>query len=109
IALAVALLAGHVDVREEVHLDLDLAVAAAHLAAPALHVEREPARLVAPGSGLLGLGEELADLVEEPDVGGRIRARRAPDRRLVDGDDLVQLLEPADPPVRAGSLAGAVQ
>ena len=39
VAAAVALLAGHVDVGQEVHLDLDLAVAAADLAAPALDVE----------------------------------------------------------------------
>ena len=39
VALAVALLARHVDVGQEVHLDLDLAVSAADLAAPALDVE----------------------------------------------------------------------
>src|SRR3712207_7133740 len=44
VPLAVALLARHVDVREEVHLDLDLAVAPADLAAPALDVEREAPR-----------------------------------------------------------------
>ena len=37
-------LAGHVDVGEEVHLDLDGPVARARLAPPAAHVEREPAR-----------------------------------------------------------------
>src|SRR6185436_2078687 len=47
VPLAVALLARHVDVRQEVHLDLDLPVAAAHLAAPALDVEGEAPRLVA--------------------------------------------------------------
>ena len=44
VARALAHLARHVDVGEEVHLDLDGAVARARLAAPALHVEREPAR-----------------------------------------------------------------
>src|SRR3954447_23430865 len=46
VALAVALLARDVDVGEEVHLDLDLPVAAADLAAPALDVEREAPGLV---------------------------------------------------------------
>ena len=109
VALALALLARHVDVGKEVHFDLDLAVAAAHLAATALDVEREPARLVPPGSRLLRLREQLTDLVEQPDVRGRIRSRRASDRRLVDRDDLVQLLEPGDAPVGAGTLSRAVQ
>ena len=37
---ALADLAGHVDVRQEVHLDLDQSVALACLAPSALHVER---------------------------------------------------------------------
>ena len=41
VALALAHVAGDVDVGQEVHLDLDDAVAGAGLAAPALHVERE--------------------------------------------------------------------
>ena len=47
VALALADLAGHVDVGQEVHLDLHEPVALAGLAAPALDVEREAARLVA--------------------------------------------------------------
>ena len=47
VARALAHLARHVHVGEEVHLDLDRAVARARLAAAALHVEREAARLVA--------------------------------------------------------------
>ena len=109
VALPVALLARHVHVREEVHLDLDLAVAAADLAAAALHVEREAARLVPARPRLLRARVEVADVVEEPDVGGRVRARRAPDRRLVDVDDLVDLLQPADPPVRPRALLRPVE
>ena len=109
VALAVALLARHVDVGQEVHLDLDLPVAAADLAAPALDVEREAPRLVAARPRLLGLGEEVADDVEEAGVGRRVRARRAPDRRLVDLDDLVELVEAEHGGVRARALARAVQ
>ena len=96
-----ALLAGHVDVGQEVHLDLDLPVAAADLAATALDVEAEPARLVAARPRLPGLGVELPDVVEDVRVGRRVGPRRAPDRRLVDVDDLVDLLDPVDPVVRA--------
>ena len=109
VALAVALLARDVDVRQEVHLDLDLAVAAADLAAAALDVEREAAGLVAARARLLGLGVQVADLVEEADVGRRVRARRAADRRLVDADDLVQVLEALDALVRARPHPRAVE
>src|SRR3712207_1698673 len=67
-----ALLARDVDVGQEVHLDLDLPVAAAHLAAAALDVEREAPGLVAARPRLLRLREQLADLVEQPDVRRRI-------------------------------------
>src|SRR3954469_2603777 len=68
VALAVALLARDVHVRQEVHLDLDLPVAAADLAAPALDVEGEAARLVAARPRFLRLGEQLADRVEQAGV-----------------------------------------
>src|SRR4029453_3528430 len=68
VALAVALLAGHVDVGQEVHLDLDLTVAAADLPAPALDVEREAARLVPARPRLLRARVEVSDVVEQPDV-----------------------------------------
>jgi hypothetical protein len=47
VALALADVAGDVDVGQEVHLDLDDAVALAGLAAAALDVEREAPRTVA--------------------------------------------------------------
>src|SRR3954453_17555962 len=77
------------------HLDLDLAVAAADLTAPALDVEREAPGLVAAHPRLLCLGEQVADDVEQPRVGRRVRPRGAPDRRLVDLNALVELLDPA--------------
>ena len=55
VASALAHLARHVHVRQEVHLDLDRAVAGAGLAPSALHVEAEPARHVP---------ADLASLVE---------------------------------------------
>src|SRR6202043_3400677 len=108
-ALAAAHLAGDVDVGQEVHLDLDLAVALARLAASAWHVEAEAARLVAAHARLGGPRHQVADRVEDVGVGGRVGARRAADRALVDGDHLVELLEAGDAVVLAGALAGAVE
>ena len=102
VAGALAHLARHVHVGQEVHLDLDGAVAGARLAAAARHVEAEPAGQVAADLRLLGLGEQLADVVEHAGVGGRVRPGRAADRRLVDVDDLVEVLDALDPLVQAG-------
>ena len=96
VARALALVAGDVDVGQEVHLDLDDAVALARFAAPALDVEREPARQIAARLGFGQAREPIADRREGAGVGRRVRARRAPDRRLVDVDHLVEMLKAVD-------------
>ena len=92
VAAAVAHLALDVDVGHEVHFDAALAVALAGLAAAAGHVEAEAAGLVAALARLGQHGEEIADGREDLRVGGRVGARGAADGRLVDADDLVDLL-----------------
>ena len=82
-------LAAHVHVGQEVHADGAHSVALAGLAAPALDVEGEAARLVAARTRFRHQREEVADEGEGPGVGGRIGARRAADRALVDGHHLV--------------------
>src|SRR5690606_5697872 len=109
VALAVAFLAGDVDIGQEVHLDLDQSVALARLAAAALDVEAEAAGLVAARLRLGQAGEPVADLGEGAGVGRRVGARGAADRRLVDLDHLVAVFEPGDPVVRASDDAGAVE
>ena len=78
-----------IDVRQEMHLDLDDAVALAGLAAPALDVEREAAGQIATRLRLGEPGEPVADRGEAARIGRRVRARGAADRRLVDVNDLV--------------------
>src|SRR6202035_1910846 len=109
VALALADIAGDVDVGQEVHLDLDDAVALAGLAAAALDVEREPPGLVAARLGFGQAGEPFADRRERAGVGRRIGARGAADRGLVDVDDLVDMLETLDAVVRGGAFAGVVE
>ena len=50
--------------------------------------------LVASGLRLGKPGVEVADQVEQLDIRGRVRPRRPADRRLVDVDDLVEMIEP---------------
>ena len=102
-------LTGHVHVRQEMHLDLQDAVPAAGLAAAALHVETEPALLVASGLGVRRGREKIPDQVEDAGIRGRIGPGRPPDGRLVDGDHLVQLLHPLDILVLPGDGPGPVQ
>ena len=79
VALAVAGFAGHVHVRQEVHFNLQGAVAGAVLAAAALDVEGESAGGVAAHFRFTGLCEQLADVVEHAGVGGGVRARGTTD------------------------------
>ena len=102
VALALADLAGDEDVRQEVHLDLQHAVAGAGLAPAAPDVEGEPARAVAPALGLRRGGKEVPDVVEKPRIGGGVGAGRAADGALVDVHHLVQVLDAFDAVALAG-------
>ena len=90
VSLALADLAGHVNIGQEVHLDLELTVARAGLAAAAAHIEAEAACAVAARLRVRGRGEEVADVVEEICIRCGVGARRAADGALVDADDLVE-------------------
>ena len=109
VALALADVALDIDIRQEMHLDLEHAVALAGLAAPALDVEREAPRPVAARAGFGQAGEPVADRAEGGGIGRRVGARRPPDRRLVDIDDLVEMLQPVDAAMGAGHGARAVE
>jgi hypothetical protein len=92
-----------------VHLDLDDAVALAGLAAAALDVEGEASGLVAARLRFGQACKPFADWREGTGIGRRIRARRAADRRLVDVDDLVDVLQPLDAVMRGRAFARVVQ
>ncbi len=109
VALAAAGVALDPHVGQEVHLDAQLAVALALLAAAAGHVEAEPPRRVAAQLRLGQLGEQRADQVEHAGVGGRVRGGRLAQRLLIDADHLVDLLHAADRVVGAGERLGPVQ
>jgi hypothetical protein len=87
------------------HLDLDDAVALARLAAAALDVEGEAARLVATRLGFRQAREPVADRREGAGIGCRVRARGAANGRLVDVDDLVEEFEALDAVVLGRVLA----
>ena len=106
---AVAHGAGHVEVGQEVHLDPPHALPFALLAAAALGVEAEPADAVAALPRLLRAGEHRANFVQHAGVRGRVRPRRAADRRLIDLDQPIELRHAAQTLVRRRPRFGAVE
>jgi hypothetical protein len=76
---------------------------------PALDVERKPPRLVPARPGLGQPGEPFADRGEGAGIGRRVAARRSPDRRLVDIDHLVEVLEALDAVMGGRCLRGAIE
>ena len=109
VAQPAALLAGDVDVGQEVHLHAQRAIALAGLAASALDVEAEAPGTVAAHLGGGGHGKEVADRREGVGVGRGVAARCPPDRALVDLDHLVQVLDAGHLPEGARQLLGAVK
>src|SRR5262249_14643884 len=108
-ATSLADVAWHIDVGQEVHLDLHETVALTRFAAPAFHVEGKATRPVAPDLRFRQLGEQLAHRREDAGVRRRVGTRRAPDRALVDVDHLVDVLESRDPPVLTWDHARSIE
>src|SRR5665647_2453529 len=91
-ALALAGVADEADVRKELHLDdLDPGPLAV-FAAAAGRVERKETGPESHELGLAGIAEQGADAVHSLGVGGRDGARRRAEGRLVDHDDLGDLV-----------------
>src|ERR1039458_2776151 len=107
VAAPIAGLARHVHRRQEVHLDLDQAVALAFLAATAFDVEAEAPRAVAANLGRGQAREEVPDMVEHAGIGRWVAARGAANGRLINDDHLVEILEALEGTVQARALFGA--
>ena len=109
VPLALAHLAGDVDVGQKVHFNFQQAIPGTGLAPSAPGVEGEAARAVAPALGVGGGGEQVPDITEQIRIGGRVRPGRAADGALIDADDLIQKLLALHPVVFSRSGLGAVQ
>ena len=101
--------AGDVDVGEKMHFYFINAVALTSLATATFDVKREASRFVAANFGLGLGGEEVADGGKDAGVGCRIRTRGATDRRLVDDDDFVEIVDAFDTVVKTGDGLGMIK
>src|SRR5512147_1046497 len=89
---AFALFADEFDVGEELHLDGNGAVALAGFAASAGDVEGEVSSREAAFLRFGQRGKQVADSVKGLNVRNWIRARGASDRRLVNEDNFIEIL-----------------
>ena len=96
IAGAVADLTGHIDVRQEVHLNLDNSITRAGLAATTLDVKAETALLVAANLSFISLGKQIANIVKDSSIGGWIGTRCPANRTLVNINQSIHMLNAAD-------------
>ncbi len=104
IALALAHITGHIDIRQEVHLHLGDTIALTGFAASTLHIEAETARFVATRACLLCAGEQLTYRREDAGIGGGVGAGCATNRALIDVYTLVDVLH-----TRNGAIGGRCQ
>src|SRR5258708_1833338 len=98
-----------VKVGEEIHRDAAQAVALAGFASAAFYVEAEAAGAVAAFARFGKHRKKLADGREDSRIRGGIRTRSAADGRLINFDDLVDLIGADDFAMRAGRFLGAIE
>ena len=99
VAFAVAHLARHKNVGQEVHLDGLVAIALARLAASALDVEGESARLITTNLGFGQGHKQRAYVGEDAGIGSRVGTGRTTERRLVDINHLIYIIKAFHPVV----------
>ena len=85
-----------VNVGEKIHFDLNDPIPVTSFTTAPLNVEAKAPLGIAPHLGGVGLGKEVADVIKDPGIGRRVRARRPADRGLINIDDLFNIFNAAD-------------
>src|SRR5690625_1757152 len=89
VALALAAIAGDIDIGEKLHFYFDQSIALTGFTASALDVKRKPPRIVAALTGHGHACKWLADGGKESRRGGWVTAGGAPNGALIDQDEFV--------------------
>ena len=72
--------AWHINIRQEVHLDSNRAIAGTILAATALYVKAKSSLLISTDLGFGSFGKERTYFVKNAGIGGWVRTRGTADR-----------------------------
>ena len=91
------------------HLDLDDSIAAAGFAATAFHIKTEAPLLISLRLGICSCCEQITDLVKNTGISCRIGTGCSSDRRLINIDHLVQLINPENIIMFTRNYPGTVQ
>ena len=102
IALSLARFAQDMNIGQKTHFDAAQSIPLAVFAAPAFDIETESSGLIAADAGLGKHRKKLSEWGEKPGVGGRIGTGSPADRRLIDFNHLIQVLDSEDLAVQAG-------
>ena len=78
------------------HLYLNNAIALTMLAAPTFNIKAKAPWLVAANIRLGRARKKLANLCKDTGIGSGVGARSAADRRLIDNNCFIELLDPID-------------
>ena len=102
-------LTGNIDIRQEVQFDLDDTIPLAGFTTPALYIKAKAAFFVSPGFGLFAFGKDFPNGIEYTGIGCRIASGSTADRALINGNDLIQILQASDLGIIFRHHFGAVQ
>src|ERR1700675_1877938 len=109
VAAATAHFAHDIHVGKKIHFDASQAVALASLAAAALHIKTKTSGFVTALARVWKHGKKIADWRENACIRCGIRTGSSANGRLVDLDDLVDLLGAKDFAMRGDGLHGTIE
>src|SRR5699024_10374905 len=100
---------GDVDIRKEIHLNLDGAIALTGLTAPTLDVKAKASSLVPTHLCFLVLRKKVTDVVEHTSVRSRVGPRSPPNWRLINLDEFVKVFYAFDTHRTAWNLTCTIE
>ena len=83
----------YINIRQEVHLNLDNPITRAGFTTTTFDIERETSLLITANLGLIGLSKKIANIVEDACVGCRVGTWSTPDWTLININQTLDILD----------------